>query len=104
MKKLILALLITTSMLFANPIPGDKAKHAFVGLSIYVGCFLVKGAIESAGYDTWLGEKTCLIPVVVAGVGKEVYDSQHDNHTAEVMDVVATVAVPFTLNYVIFEW
>ena len=91
-------------MASASPIPDDKAKHAFVGFGIYAGCLLAKGAIESAGYDTWLNKDTCLIPVIIAGVGKEIYDSQHDGHTAEFMDAVATMAIPVTLNYVVFEW
>jgi len=83
----------------------DKAKHAFVGLGIYAGCFFIKGIGEGLKYDMdYLTARTCLIPVVVAGVGKEVYDSQHDGHTAEFMDVVATIAVPATLTFVIFEW
>jgi len=50
----------------------------------------------------YLNEKTCLIPVVVAGVGKEIYDSQHPkNHTAEVMDSVSTVALPIAISFTI---
>jgi len=107
MRKLLLSLLAVMAIgqsLHAE-IPRDKYSHAIAGLGVYVGCFMVKGVGESLKYDMdYLTARSCLIPVIVAGVGKEIYDSQHDGHTAEFMDVVATIAIPVTLNYVIFEW
>jgi len=83
----------------------DGFSHAIVGLGIYVGCFMVKGVGETMKYDMdYLTPTTCLIPVVVAGVSKELYDSQHDGHTAEFMDVVATIAIPMSLTFVVYEW
>ena len=106
MKKVILSLLMAltlTTNIHAD-IGEDKFKHAFAGLSIYAGCFFVKGTGEALNYDMdYLTPATCLIPVVVAGVGKEIYDSQHDGHTAEFMDAVATVAIPFG-TYTLFSW
>jgi len=101
--KLILALLLVTSL--NAKIESDKYSHAFIGVGIYVGCLLTKGAGEALKYDmSYLTTKTCLIPVVVAGVSKEIYDANHDNHTAEVMDALATIAIPVSLSFVIFEW
>ena len=94
MKKFILIAALMVSTLQAN-MGADKYKHAYVGIGIYAGCMLVDSILEGAGYDTMLNEKTCLIPVAVAGIGKEIYDSQHANHTADAMDAVATVAIPF---------
>jgi len=68
-------------------IPHDKALHAIVG-----------GAIFSAAYVlfTLAGLPALHIAagaVVVAGVGKEVYDHlNRDKHTPDLMDAVATVA------------
>jgi len=106
MKKLLLSL-IATAILAQGINAGeydDKAKHAMVGMLIYTGCFFVKGTGEALKYDMdYLTPTTCLIPVVVAGIGKEIYDSQHDGHTAEVMDAVATVAIPFGI-WTIYKW
>jgi len=81
----------------------DKYIHAFVGLGIYTGCFLIKDIGEATHFNMdYLNEKTCLIPVVAAGVGKEVYDSQHPkNHTVDIMDTIATVGIPIGLAYTI---
>jgi len=107
MKKLLFSLIAAATLAqTANAeIPRDKYSHAIAGLGIYVGCFMVKGVGESLKYDMdYLTSTTCLIPVIVAGVGKEIYDSQHDGHTAEVMDVIATIAIPAALTFVIYEW
>ena len=98
---LLTALLLTTTLQAGNGIKTDKFAHAFVGLGIYAGCFLIKGIGEAAHFNMdYLNEKTCLIPVVIAGVGKEIYDSQHPkNHTAELMDTIATGALPIGLAY-----
>jgi hypothetical protein len=48
----------------------------------------------------YLNSRTCLIPVAVAGIGKELYDYQHPKtHTAEVMDAVSTVAIPSLIGF-----
>ena len=58
----------------------DKWLHFIAGYSIYL--------TFSVGIGNY-----ALIPVVVAGVGKEIYDAWHpENHTAEVADAVATFA------------
>ena len=58
----------------------DKWLHFIAGCSIYL--------TFSVGIGNY-----ALIPVVAAGVGKEIYDAWHpESHTAEVTDVVATVA------------
>ena len=102
MKKIIMTLLLIT--LTANAgIPADKRKHALVGIGIYAGCMLVGKLVESAGYDSFLNAKTCLIPVAAAGIGKELYDRNHVNHTPEVMDAVATMAIPVG-SVVLFSW
>ena len=102
MKKIILMIIATLSL--HSEIPNDKLTHAFAGMGIYVGCFFVKNIGESVNYDMgYLTIKTCLIPVVVAGVGKEIYDSQHDNHTADWQDAAATMVLPVA-TFVILEW
>ena len=58
----------------------DKLLHFIAGYSIYL--------TFSFGIGNY-----ALIPVVVAGVGKEIYDAWHpESHTTEVADAVATVA------------
>ncbi len=102
MKKYIFIALLMVSALNAS-IGADKYKHAYVGIGIYAGCMLVDSILEGAGYDTMLNEKTCLIPVAVAGIGKEIYDSQHANHTSDAMDAVATMAIPF-VGVTLYSW
>ena len=107
MKKLLLSLIAIMILAQSSQadIAGDKAKHAMVGMLIYTGCFFVKGIGESMKYDmNFLTMRTCLVPVIVAGVGKEWYDSQHDGYTAEWEDVAATIAIPLTLDFVLYEW
>ena len=95
--------IILVSVVANAGIPADKKKHALVGIGIYAGCMFVGKLIESAGYDSMLNEKTCLIPVAAAGIGKELYDRKHAHHSAELMDAVATVAVPAT-SVTLFSW
>ena len=99
MKKILLTVLLLTNL--HAGVQTDKFAHAFVGLGIYTGCIMLKGIGESMDFNMdYLNEKTCLIPVVVAGVGKEIYDYQHPkHHTAEVMDTVATIAIPLGLAF-----
>ncbi len=102
MKKTIITMFILFSGLHAG-IGSDKYKHAYAGIGIYAGCMLIDTILEKAGHDTILNKKTCLIPVAVAGIGKELYDRKQVNHTADLMDVVATVAIP--VGFVtLFEW
>jgi len=105
MKKILLALLFISSLNAEKY--DDKITHAMVGTMIYGVCIIGKGAIEAiAGHEVdFINYKTCLIPVVVAGVGKEIYDNQHpDTHTSEFLDAAATVAIPFALTYTIYKW
>jgi UDP-N-acetylmuramyl pentapeptide phosphotransferase/UDP-N-acetylglucosamine-1-phosphate transferase len=102
MKKIIITALLFVSVLQAG-IGADKYKHAYAGIGIYAGCMFLDKALELVGQDTLLDEKTCLIPVVVAAVGKEVYDNQHANHTSDVMDTLATVAIPFGA-FTVYKW
>ena len=63
-------------------IPHDKALHIITGALLYVAVHFVSG-----------DERIGLCAVVVAGVGKEIYDAFHrDKHTPEVLDAVATVS------------
>jgi len=97
-KKNFLAILI--SLIFTQNIQAntDKEKHAIAGMAIYAGCMLGKVISENISgedYSSWLNYKTCLLPVYVAGIGKEVYDSTHSSkHSPEFADVVSTVAIP----------
>jgi len=100
MKKLLIS--IIAMAIFTQ---GLHAKIAD-GTMIYGACIISKGAIEAmVGHEVaFINYKTCLIPVIVAGVGKELYDANHDGHTAEVMDALATIAIPVSLTFVIYEW
>ena len=85
----------------AEAFPKDKQYHTMAGIGIYFGCLFVSGITRNNGI-TWLNEKTCLVPVYVAAVGKEVYD-KHYGGTAEVADAAMTVAVP-TGGYILYSW
>lgn len=99
-KFLISFLLLMNFKSYAN-IPTDKFSHAYVGLGIYAGCFLFKGVGESLNFNMdYLNAQTCLIPVVAAGIGKELYDYQHpETHTAELLDAVSTIAIPSLIGF-----
>ena len=96
MKKAVLVLILTLTLAYSK-VQSDRAAHAFVGLGIYAACFFTKGLLDSMDYDTsYITPTTCLVPVIAAGAGKELYDKQHpENHTAEWGDFGATVAIPF---------
>jgi len=102
MKKIIIITVLLLSGAQAS-IGADKYKHAYAGIGIYAGCMLVDKILEFTGHDSVLNAKTCLMPVVAAGVGKEIYDSQHENHTSDIMDTVATVAIPFGA-VTVYQW
>jgi len=104
MKKIIL-FLIMTSIFAQAQMASDKFAHLFVGGAIYVGCFFVKSIGESMKYDMdYLNTTTCLIPVIVAGAGKELYDSTKDDHDAEFADFAYTMALPLTAGIVLYKW
>ena len=105
MKKILLALLFISSLNAGKY--DDKVSHAAIGVMIYGTCIIGKGALEAVlGYEVkYYNYKTCLIPVIAAGIGKEIYDNQHpDTHTSEFLDAAATVAIPFALTYTIYKW
>lgn len=80
----------------------DKIAHAAVGTAIYGVC-LVTGKVA---HLDWLDYKTCLIPVGVAAVGKEIYDAQ-GNGDASAADAGATMAIPALfagIRYTLYEW
>ncbi len=101
---IMIMVLLSISNLNAE-IADDKFAHAYVGAGIYVGCMMFKGAGEALDYDmSYLTEFTCLIPVAVAGIGKEIYDNNHEGHTAEWQDAVATMVIPLGASVVIYKW
>lgn len=74
-------------------VPKDKVLHAGVGLGIYIGCLVI-----------YKDRTSCLIPVILAGVGKELYDYKHpENHTADVADALATISIPMG-TWVIYKF
>lgn len=95
MKKILLILCLVLSL---NAMEKDKKQHAIGGMVIYLSCLAI-----SKTTDIGLNNKTCLIPVFVAGVGKELWDRNHKGHVAELNDVVATVALPI-ISFTILEW
>ena len=101
MKKILLITLLFTGL--HAEFGADKYKHAYAGIGIYAGCIFLDTLLELAEQDTILNAKTCLIPVAVAGVGKEIYDSTQPDHTTDIKDVIATVAIPVG-SVIIYEW
>lgn len=85
-------------------VKSDKFAHAFVGVGIYGACLLTGGILDEMGYEHKLDTTYCLIPVAIAGIGKELYDSKHDNHTAEFADFAYTMAIPVGFSVVFYEW
>lgn len=60
-------------------LPHDKALHIIVGVLVYAVAHFVNPSVGMAA-------------VVVAAVGKEVYDYMHkDKHTPDVWDAIATI-------------
>ena len=103
MKKLLITLLIVSSL--DAKIDSDTFTHVLTGVAIYAGCYIVKGAGESMHIDmSYLDEWTCLLPVVGAAVGKEVWDAYHRGHGTDPMDALATIAIPLTISFVVYEW
>jgi len=91
MKKMLIALLLITTLNAGN---GSYAAHAVVGLGIYVGCLLLDDVSDNITLD----ETTCLIPVAIAGIGKEIYDKHGDP-----LDAAATMAIPLGM-WTLYEW
>lgn len=99
MKKLLLILALTLSL--NAGVAGDKFMHAGAGFVIYVGCLVATDVLHRSKENVWM----CLIPVAVAGVGKEVYDHNHpDNHTAEWQDAAATMLIPLAFTVTLYKW
>ena len=96
MKKLLLITLLITS-LHSDVLEEDKQQHMIAGMVIYTSCLFVSLITQKNGIE-WLNTDTCLIPVVIAGVGKEVYDAQ-GHGTPDAMDALATVALPTGIAY-----
>ena len=83
----------------------DKYKHAAVGIGIFVTCVIVKKGIEYYGYTSPLGYRGCLIPVISAGVGKEVYDYYNmETHTPDILDAAATIGIPLIFTVTVYSW
>ena len=99
----ILAILLLVTQLNAN-IESDKFQHMFVGFGIYAVCLLTGNILDSLEYTHPLDGATCLVPVFIAGAGKEWYDHGHEGHTAEFADFAYTVAIPVGLSFAIYEW
>ena len=97
MKIIILCLFIFTNFSSSN----DKIQHMVVGASIYGVCIITGKIIDS----DYLSEVNCLLPVFIAGAGKEIYDYKHPKkHSAEFLDVVATVSAPLLYNLIKFKF
>jgi len=88
-------LLLTSGLTASGFIQDDKVKHIAVGTFIYLACLPI---VYVNNFDS----KYCLLPVLTAAIGKEVYDSSNAG-TAEFSDITATMFVPMT-TYVIYKW
>lgn len=75
---------------YLNGVPDDKVRHAWMGM-----LWFTVGSI----WNIWIG----LGVLVVAAVGKEIYDYYHPNHTCDVWDAIATIvgAIPVIVYEVI---
>ena len=99
--KVLLVLLMTT-MLNAE-IANDKMSHLMAGVGIYSGCLVVVSMLENKGYDLPYNKATlCLLPVGMAGLGKELYDTKNGN--AEFADFAYTIAVPLGMSFIVYKW
>lgn len=69
----------------------DKCQHALAGFAIGATSAL---AVDHIAPDLHPALKfvAAQLPVIAAGVGKELLDAQSDHHTAEREDAVATIA------------
>ena len=90
MKYLVILLLVI--QLHASSLKPDKAGHLVTGAILYATCYMF----------TSFDEKECLVPVIAAAVGKELYDMTGKGNP-EVLDAVATVALPL-VSYTIISW
>ena len=90
-----IALIISLTLSLNASIGSDKVQHAAAGTLIYMGCVLT-GKVIGGDYLT---SSTCLLPVVAAGIGKELSDDKFDWQ-----DVGATVAIPIAFSVVIYKW
>lgn len=60
-------------------IPADKIAHFAVGVLIFASL-------------SWLSVSIAFLAVIIAAVGKEIYDSKHpDKHTSDFWDAIATI-------------
>jgi len=77
-------------------IPIDKRKHIMAGIVIFAMTIAMALSIQiKMTTPLYL-----LSPVWAAAIGKEAHDYLTPNHTAEVADFVATVAVPTMITVV----
>jgi len=90
MRKILFILLLSFNL---YALEKDSVQHAVAGTIIYASCY----------FFTDYNEAECLIPVAVAAVGKEAYDYYSDDGTAELKDVVATMAIPL-ISFSVIKW
>jgi len=91
MKKILIALCLVATL---NAESKNYATHAAVGLGIYLGCLL----LDDVSDDITLDKTTCLIPVAIAGIGKEIYDKHGD-----ALDIAATMSIPLGI-WTFYKW
>lgn len=97
MKKLMILLIALT--VSSHAVSQDKFDHAFAGTIIYAVCLMTGGVLDEMDYEHPLTTAGCLIPVLVAGIGKEIYDDD-----GEFADVAYTMAIPVTFSVVFYKW
>lgn len=67
-----------------NSIPKDKLLHSFYGTLIYSTTSMIDPSIAIA-------------TVIIIAISKEIYDNLSNKGTPELMDIVATIAIPLIL-------
>ena len=74
--------------------PIDKKKHVIVGILLFV-LFNAIGA-----FTLWYGITISLVLTVLVAIGKEVYDKVSGKGTSEILDIIATMAIPVFIYWV----
>ena len=101
LRYLLIIFILSSTLNSDEFIARDKQLHVVVGTGIYLGCLFFAGIAHNNNIE-WINAKTCLVPVYLSAIGKEVYD-KHNGGTAEFSDITATGFVPST-GYILYEW
>ena len=74
MFKKLFVVLSSTLLLNSGGFGEDKVNHTIVGVGIYGSC-IVSGKVLNK--EKYFNKYSCMLHVIIAGVGKEIYDVNH---------------------------